>query len=206
MDKIKRVKTIEVKRTYLIAGNIRRSDKEKTKKDYLGKIDKDTFLKKLKTAKSKILKLKEEDLDKMIASTYVKRLVAFNNSDWYIGTFKPSEVGVWRRAGTLPLEWTNKSLEETAKYVSKGINNKSKKLVKRAQSAIPNILDINVNLIQKEKYLLPIVFKGGTGTRGRKRLKSKMAGDIDDGCMRSIALTIAGAKKINAYLGFPKKK
>ena len=40
---------------------------------------------------------------------------------------------------------------------------------------------------------------------GRKRLKRKMKGDIDDGCMRSIALTIKGAKTIKAYIGIPIK-
>jgi hypothetical protein len=202
MIKIKRVLTIEPKRTYLIADAIRRSQ---SKKDFLGKVDKDTWLKKLESAKKKILALPEEKLDKMIAKTYVRRLNAFNNSNWYIGTFKPSEVGVWRRAGGLPLEWTNGSLEETAKNVQKAILKKSKKLNSRAKSAIPNILKTNIENIQDEVYLLPVVFKGNTGTRGRWRLKRQMTGDIDDGCMRSIALTINGAKKIKAYLGFPKK-
>ena len=59
--------------------------------------------------------------------------------------------------------------------------------------------------IQKEKYLLPIIFEGGKGTRGRKRLKRQMKGDIDDGCMRSIALTISGVDRIKAYIGIDKK-
>lgn len=117
---------------------------------------------------------------------------------------RPSEVGVWRRAGKLPLDWTNGSLEETAKHVENALTKNSERLVSRAKHAVANILKINVNIIQKEKYLLPIIFKGGTGTKGRRRLKVKMAGDIDDGCIRSIALTINGAKKIKAYIGFPK--
>ena len=32
-----------------------------------------------------------------------------------------------------------------------------------------------------------------------------MRGDIDDGCMRSIALAVHGVKTIRAYIGFPKK-
>ena len=56
-------------------------------------------------------------------------------------------------------------------------------------------------MIQKEKYLFPVVLPGGT--MGRKGLK-KMKGDIDDGCMRSIALAISGKKKIKMYIG--KKK
>ena len=51
-----------------------------------------------------------------------------------------------------------------------------------------------------------IVFKGGTGTNGRKLFKKKMKGDIDDGNMRSIALAVASKKTIKVYMGFPKPK
>lgn len=76
----------------------------------------------------------------------------------------------------------------------------------RAAKAVKGILETNIDLIQDEKYLYPIVFKEGTGTNGRKGLKKKMKGDIDDGCMRSIALAINGAKKIKVYFGVPMKK
>ena len=201
MKRIKRVKAIEVKRTYLIADAIRRSEQ---KKDFLGKIDLREFHTKLHRAKKKILALPEKKLDAMIAKTYVKRLIAFDTAHWYVGTFSPSEVGVWRRAGALPLEWTNDSLKETAKHVTKAIARNSKRLRGRAKSVIPNLLRTNIDIIQDEKYLLPIVFQGGTGTNGRRRLKKKMKGDIDDGCMRSIALTVHGAKNIKGYLGFVK--
>ena len=75
----------------------------------------------------------------------------------------------------------------------------------RAAKAVKGMLETNVGLIQSEKYLYPIVFKGGTGTNGRKGLKKKMRGDIDDGCMRSIALVINGAKTIKVYFGTPRK-
>ena len=67
------------------------------------------------------------------------------------------------------------------------------------------MLATNVRLLQSEKYLLPIIFKSGTGTLGRRGLKRVMKGDIDDGCMRSIALAVSGKKVIRAYIGFPKK-
>ena len=198
MKLLRKVKPIEVKRTYLIGDHIRRSDK---KKDFLGQINKQQFNNKLQKAKKRILSLPEKKLNTMISKTYVKRLIAFDTCDWYIGTFKPSEVGVWRRAGKLPLEWTNDSLKETARHVSEAIAKKSKKLKSRAKAVIPNILKTNIDIIQGEQYLLPIVFEEGIGTRGRRRLKKKMKGDIDDGCMRSIALTIRGAKNIKAYIG-----
>jgi len=202
MKKIKAVDGIEVKRTYLIADFVRRSE---GKKDFLSKLNKQQFTNKLQKAKKIILSFPEKKLNAMIAKTYAKRLVAFDTCDWYVGTFRPAEVGVWRRAGKLPHEWTNGSLVETAQHVLRAITLKSKKLKSRARAVIPNILKINIDIIQNEKYLLPIVFKGGTGTRGRRRLKNQMKGDIDDGCMRSIALTIRGAKTIKAYIGFPIK-
>ena len=68
------------------------------------------------------------------------------------------------------------------------------------------MLATNVDELQKEKYVLPIMFKNGTGTCGRKGLTYKTKGDIDDGSMRSITLAVNGAKTIRAYIGFPKGK
>ncbi len=86
---------------------------------------------------------------------------------------RPDELGVWNRAGNLPLRWTNKSLAETAKKVERGLKRKSKSIRRRPKHSIPNILKIKDHLEQKEKYLYPIVFKTDTGTQGRKRLKKK---------------------------------
>lgn len=133
------------------------------------------------------------------------RLRAYNSSNWYMAEVKPSEVGVWSRAGGLPSAWTNGSLKETANKVRHALDKNSKSLNKRARHTIPNMLATNIEMLQSEKYLLPITFKGNTGTRGRARFKRVMKVDIDDGCMRSIALAVYGAKVIRAYIGFPKK-
>lgn len=172
---------------------------------YLGKISLKEFELKLKRAKVKVLKLSEKQLDNIIELEWKgKWLKAFDNSNWYVGEVVPSEVGVWRIAGGLPHKWTNGSLKETAEKVKYALENNPKLLKMRAKHSIQNILDTNVNVIQKEKYLLPIIFQGGTGLKGRKRLRRKMKGDISDGCMRSIALTVAGAKNIKVYIGYPK--
>lgn len=213
MEKIA-VDRIEVKRCFVISQLVRKQRFKKSfigllslsaRKRALGNISDDHFKAKLKLAKEEVFAMPEKELDKLIKKEYKKRLVAINNCNWYMGEFTPKEAGVWRRAGGLPLEWTNDSLLETAECVKNAIEKGSKKFKSRASKAIPNILKINVNKIQEEKYLLPIIYKGGTGTRGRRRLKRKMKYDIDDGCMRSIALTIYGAKSIKAYVGFPKK-
>jgi hypothetical protein len=164
------------------------------------------FKQKLKNARKKTLKLKESQLDKIIKDEYKKRLIAYDNSKWYLAEVNIDEIGVWSKAGGLPLSWTNGSLSETAKKVKYALDHSPKLLRKRSSYSIPNMLKTNVHILQKEKYLLPIIFKGGTGTKGRKRLKRQMKGDIDDGSMRAVALAISGKKTIKAYVGFPNKK
>jgi len=147
--------------------------------------------------------MKNVQLDKHLE--WPRRVHAYNVSHWYLGKVKTSEVGVWKGAGGLPLSWTNGSLKDTADKVRRALGKNSKSLKKRARYAISNMIATNVGMLQSEKYLLPIIFKGGTGTRGRRGFKRVMNGDIDDGCMRTIALAVHGVKVIRAYIGFPKK-
>ena len=203
MKLLKRVSRKEVKRCFVMSNFIRWGKKQK---GHLHKISRYEFLKKVDLAKKKVKKLKESQLNKIISNEWQKRPDAYNMSDWYLGEVKPSEVGVWKRAGELATAWTNNSLAETARHMKYAmVHGKLKRRRIRAVKAVKGILETNVDLIQEEKYLYPIVFKGGTGTNGRKGLKKKMKGDIDDGCMRSIALAINGAKKIKVYYGVPKK-
>jgi len=214
MKKLKKVDVLEVKKCFVISQLIRKQKFNevfvgkfslKPRKRFLRTTTLEDFKERLKIAKIEVSAMPEEELDKLIRDEYRKRLVAFDKSDWFLGEIKPSESGVWRRAGNLPLGWTNGSLEETAQKVGHAINIRSRNLISRAKHVVQNILKLNTHIIQNEKYLLPIVFKGNTGTRGRRRLKKQMKYDIDDGCMRSIALTISGVKSIKAYIGFPKK-
>lgn len=203
MKILKKIAGIEVKRAFIISDFI---SAKKDRRKHLNLVSKNIFIQQLQNAKKKANKLKEFQLDKIIKSEYKKRLIAYDNSKWYLGEVKTSEVGVWKKAGGLPLSWTNTSLLETAKKVKHRLENNSKLLRKRSRYSIPNMLKTNVYFLQKEKYLFPIVFKGNTGTRGRRGLKKQMKYDIDDGCMRSIALAISGVKKIKVYVGFPKVK
>lgn len=201
MKLLKKINSREIKRTFVI-GNIVRAQ-EKSGRRYLGKISEEEFKKKLSRSKQKALQMSDKQLDAQIED--LNRLRAYIEYDWYLADVKTSEVGVWRKAGGLPLAWTNDSLKATANKVHDALMKDSPLLAKRAQRAIRNMLATNVNFLQSEKYLLPIIFKSGTGTLGRRRLKRQMKGDIDDGCMRSIALAINGAKVIRVYIGFPKK-
>ncbi len=201
MKKIKKVDTIEAKRAFIIPQEI---NSHRTDHRFIKKISKGVFDTRLKNAKEKILKLKESELDKILYKNSKKRFEAYNMSDWYICEVSIDEVGVWTRAGGLPLRWTNDNLGETAKNVKMALETKSKLLNKRARYTIPNMLETNVGDLQKEIYLFPIMFKHNTGTRGRYRLKKHVGFDIDDGCMRSITLAVSGVKNIKAYIGFPK--
>ncbi|KKS38804.1 MAG: hypothetical protein A3G49_00425 [Candidatus Sungbacteria bacterium RIFCSPLOWO2_12_FULL_41_11] len=203
MKILHKIRPIEVKRAFVISQKMRFS-RRKGKK-YLPKLTEAEFLKKLKQAKTITNKLTERQLDKIIADEYRKRADAYNNADWYRATVTTKEVGVWRRAGGLPPQWTCCSLSQTALRVKKGLKRNSKRIRARSKRAIPRIMEF-ADVISREKCLSPIVFAGGTGTCGRKWCRKKMKGDVDDGCMRSIALALSGRKTLNVYFGKPKKK
>lgn len=202
---LRKVKAIEVKRAFAIADHLTQRKNHGNNRKFLKDLSEKQFEKNLRIAKRKILGLSERAVDALVSPTWPKRINAYNGSTWYVTEVHPSEVGVWTRAGDLPLRWTNDSLKETARRVTAGFEKKSKLLKKRPRHAIPNIMKIATHLDQKEKYLYPIVFKTDTGTRGRRRLKRKMKGDIDDGCMRSIALAMSGRDPITVYFGSPSR-
>ena len=190
MKLLRKVDSIEVKRCFVIS-------------DFIAKqknIDKE-FLNKLNKTKDIILGLPETMLDKFIKGAWKKRLRSYNTLKWYVGIATIDEIGVWKWAGDLPVSWTRGSLEETAYLVEHALKENSQKTTKRFQTTIPRILKNSLNMIQKEKYLLPIIIPGGVIRKGLKRMK----GDIDDGCMRSIALALSGKKVIKAYIGVRKK-
>lgn len=203
MNILRKVRPIEVKRAFVMSQKMRFS-RRKMKK-YLPKLTEVEFLRKLRQAKTATNKFTEKRLDKIIADEYQKRADAYNNANWYRATVSTSEVGVWRRAGGLPSQWTCCSLSQTALRVKNGLERNSKLIRARSKRAIPRIMEL-ADIVRKEKYLSPIVFMGGTGTCGRKWCKRRMKGDIDDGCMRSIALALRGYKKLVVYFGKPKKK
>ncbi len=183
MKLLRKVKSIEVKRCFVISDLVKQKD--------------------LPKAKKVILWLPEEMLDLIIKGTLIKRFKTYNKMQWYTGIVETNEVGVWKKAGGLPLAWTRGSLQETAHFVEQILQKNPKKLSKRSRTAIPGILKNSLSIIQKEKYLFPIILPGGT--MGRKGLK-KMKGDIDDGCMRAIALAVSGNKTVKAYIGKINKK
>jgi len=202
MKLLKKVSALEVKRAFVTAQNIKLA-RAKGKK-YLPKLERKEYLKKVVEAKSKVRKFTEKQLDAFISDEYKKRLVAYDGADWYRAKASVSELGVWRRAGGLPAKWTCCPLRETAEFVRKGMAINSKQIKARSKRAIPRIMDLK-DIILKEACLYPIVFQNKTGTCGRKYCRTNVKGDIDDGCMRSIALAVFGIKTLNIYFGKPKK-
>lgn len=198
MKLLYKVRPIEVKRAFVVSQKLRFSRKKGAR--YLPKLTEPEFLRKLKQAKTAVKKLGEKELDRVIAGEYQKRARAYNNADWYRAVVSISEVGVWRRAGGLPSRWTCCPLSETVSKVRDGLRRGSSFIRARSKRIIPRIMEF-ADIICREKYLSPIVFAGGTGTLGRKRCKKIMKGDIDDGCMRSIALTLSGHKELSVYFG-----
>ena len=208
MKVLKEVEPIEVKRAFVIADHVAHLHGRKKRgnnKKFLKALSEAELQKKIVETKKEILRVKESDLDRLVCPEWPKRLNAYNMSRWFIADIRPKDVGVWARAGGLPLRWTNRSLAETAKKMERGLKMDSKSIKSRAKHAIPNILKMKSQLDQEERYLYPIVFRSDTGTMGRKRLKRKMVGDIDDGCMRSIALAMSGKRIIRVYFGSPLK-
>ena len=171
----------------------------------MGSITPAEYKKRVQKAKEIILQLPEMMLDMILAGEWKKRYIAYNKADWYLAEVATDEVGVWRSAGGLPTKWTRGSLTETAVLVRRALEEHNTKLLThRSHTAIPGIIKNGLSIIQKDKYLFPIAFKGGTGTKGRRGLPL-MKGDLDDGCMRSVALTVSGKKKLKVYFGIPKK-
>ncbi len=201
MKILEEVKPVVVKRSFAIADHLTQRKGRGNNRKFLRGLSEKEFDKKLQRAKKSILKLKEKGLDGLITPKFPKRLNAYNNSKWFVANVSPKEVGVWKRAGNLPLSWTKGSLFETAQKVKIALETNSKLLKRRPRYAIPNILKIKTHLEQKEQYLYPIVFKANTGTQGRRGLKRKLKGDIDDGSMRSIALAMVGKNPIKVYFG-----
>jgi hypothetical protein len=199
---MKKVPTIEVKRCFAVSNMVKQP---RSGERYLGELTPKEFAERLGKAKKKVRYLRAPQLDRLIvADRYTKRLRAYDSCDWFQTEISAAHLGVWRGAGGLPIAWTNGSLADTAKYVTKALDSGGRELKKRSRHIIPTLLRGPISQLQKEKYLLPIVFMGGTGTNGRRNLK-RMKGDIDDGCMRSVALAVRGKKKIKVYFGIPKR-
>jgi len=118
-----------------------------------------------------------------------------------LGEVDISEVKVWKGTGDLYDSWTEScSIKETANKLKKEFSKEKSKISRRrAMKVVPEIIQVK-KIIQKEKYLLPIVVPNGTYKKHSGGIKS-VPWFLDDGCMRSLAYTVSGDKKIRVYIG-----
>ena len=203
MKLIRKVKAIDARRAFVKTHLLRKFGiAEKHDKTIPTKA---RYLKVQNKVKEAFKKLSEKQLDKyfMARRSRGKRLPAYNSVDWYIGEIEIKKIGVWKKAGGLPKEWTDNSLAYTAKMVRKGLGNGDKSIRKRSRRVLPAIMAVE-NIIKKDKYSLPIIFQREVSPVKRKGLK-KMAFEIDDGNMRCIAFAMNGDRKIKAYVGVQRK-
>lgn len=202
-DEFVEVPRAEVKRCYVAAQYFRNFERGNTR--YLRELTRAEFIEQLQASKAYVQELSEPELDEQIlAEHYPKRLKLYNACRWYVGTVHSDEVGVWKGAGGLPMAWTYGSLADTAGLVKAALRSSDLELPARARRAIPRIIS-NLDLVEKEALLYPIIAPGATmgrGLRGRPYVHFQpLNGDIEDGCMRSLALVIGGRTSFRAYVG-----
>ena len=205
MELLKKVSRLEAKRCFVLSQRFtsKQMRKDAVKKHMIKPSEK-TITANIKTQVVEVMKMSEEQLDHIITTEYKKRLKAYDAVEWYLGTVDVSEVGVWRGAGGLPKSWTRGSVKETAQKLFDGMIKKDFQHSRvRAARVVPKILEIK-SILKKQKYLLPIILSSGTIKSARKGMK-KMEGDIDDGCMRSLAFAGTGDGTIKAYIGIAPK-
>lgn len=205
MRLIKKVNPIKVKQSYILSDvfNFKRENISDLS-EYVPTLDieRDNFSEEYEKIKKNVLSLEEGVLDKIIRNEFSPRLDAYNQVEWYLGDANIDEIGVWRGTGGLPESWTKGSLKETVNMIINKTDTFKKNTdvlsgSKRVMRAVPYILRFK-DLIQNEEFFLPIILPGGM--MGREGLKL-MKGDINDGCMRSIAYVLSGDVTIKAYIG-----
>ena len=199
---IKKVRSIEVKRCFVLSQRF--TSKQMKKKGIKGyKPSEETIKRNLSKTQKKVCQLSERSLNRIIRTEYKKRAKLYDDLEWYLGEITPSEAKVWKGAGGLYEAWTLRlSLKDTAKKVKSGLNlGHSSIQRRRAMRVIPKIIVLK-DLIQKERYLLPIVIPNGSYKKHAGGIRS-IPWFIDDGCMRSLAYAVSGDKRIKVYIGIP---
>lgn len=205
MELLKKVSRKEIKRCFVLSQRFTSKQMRKDAvKKHMIKPSQEAITENIKIQIVNVMKMSEEQLDHIITTEYKKRLKAYDVVEWYLGVVDVSEVGVWRGAGGLPKSWTRGSVKETAQKLFEEMNKKNFQHSRvRAARVVPKIIEIK-SILKKQKYLLPIILSSGTIKGARKGMK-KMKGDIDDGCMRSLAFAGTGDEKIKAYIGIASK-
>lgn len=200
MKLLKKVSTLEVKQCFVLSQRFT-SKKMRKKGIKVHDPNEKNLINHLSQVRKDVLKLKEKSLDHIIGRESKKRLQVYNNLDWYVGEVSTSEVKVWKNTGGLYASWTQRqSLKYTAEKLAQELQKeKSKIRRRRVMQVVPQIMKVK-KIIQKEKYLLPVVVPNKTYAKYSGGFRT-IPGILDDGCMRSLAYAVSGDKKIKVYIG-----
>ncbi len=138
--------------------------------------------------------------DSQLDSVLGWRAPVYDRLVWRWGTVSIDEVGVWPGAGGLPSSLCMGSVRETASEIANmgGAQALAVSGDPRARDSIAGMIAV-ASVISNERLLSVIAVAGGTyrPTPPHKRMRW----DLDDGSLRSIALTLAGIETLNAYFG-----
>ena len=133
----------------------------------------------------------------------------YNKADWYPAMADTKELGVWRGSGRFTEEMDTKGTwSKKMQIMCRNALDQQLKTHYLRSGHLPQLVASLRALCHnsKEKHFFPIAFlRVAQVPMVRRRLKANK-GDIDDGCMRSVALAVSGKKKIKLYFGIPKKK
>lgn len=142
----RKINIIEVKGCFVVGLLM---NMQNGKKKHLYMVSRIEFARKLTKVKPQALKMSERQLDKLI--TDPNRRAAYDASDWRLGRVQINEAEVWTRAGGMPLEWTNRTLKETAMNVKRGLKLQTSLSRTRVRLEVSNMLETNISDLQRER-------------------------------------------------------
>lgn len=197
MHLIKKVSALEVKHNFLITHFIR---EQGYALEDSREINRKTFKKVLKEAKQKVRNLPKKEVDLLISGDYSKRLIIYDEVEWFLGEAHLNEVGVWHNA-TGNNEFTSSNLEDTRNLFSRlyNIKKEQKFIDKRFLRGIPVVTKL-IDLFKTDHYLYPIALESNINPEIRKSV-SKTRLDLDDGNLRALTLAMNGNDVLKLYIG-----
>jgi hypothetical protein len=187
------VSNTEVKKCFVVS----------TRAKGLAGFDKQHFQACLQEIEHKVSNLNYAELDLEIDWPPRRDMLNSKSLRWIFGKCSIDEIGVWvnhEGSGGLPREWCAGSVRDTVQALNE---NSSRKFSGRASYAISGIKNIAETLVEHRMLSIIVVVSGLWYQRRRAPCKS-VKYDIDDGCMRAIALAQCDQEYINAFIGMMK--
>ena len=166
----------------------------------LAGFDRQHFLSCFQEIEQKVSHLNDVELDLEIDWQPRCNMLNSKSLQWTFGKCSIDEIGVWvnrEGSGGLPREWCVGSVRDTAQAIKKNLKRKFSGRVFYAIQGIINIAEIIVG----QRMLSIIAVASGLCYVRRHPPCKNVKYDIDDGCMRAIALALSDQEYINAFVG-----